>query len=299
MARPRHLTAGGLLLAVLISGCGESQDSAAAPTSSAPPSSASSASSAGAATAELDSIAVLGHSGTTGFNSDPSQPGFDARDNSWATGSNPKVNSIYLRLLATHPALEGHATSLGVDGSMVGDLAAQVDAMVALDPLPDVVIIQTIDNDIRCDGTDAANEKAFGSTLDGVLTTIEEKDPGAQVFLVSQWASVKTYVAAVKDLPSALTDASGNGPCDTFTFGGQVRPAGIASLQRLVDAYFTTVQHVCDAHPRCWTDHGAMQRMPVRRSYLTDDLSHLSVRGHAVMARYAWAALPSAIKDRT
>ncbi len=40
-----------------------------------------------------------------------------------------------------------------------------------------------------------------------------------------------------------------------------------------------------------------MQKMPVRRSYLIDDLSHLSVRGHAVMAHYAWAALPAAIKN--
>jgi hypothetical protein len=295
MTRARHLAAGGILLAVLISGCGGSQDSAAAP---AAPTSPTAASSAGTATPELDSIVVLGHSGTTGYNSDPSQPGVDIRENSWATGTNPEVDSIYQRLLVTHPALEGHATSLGVDGSTVDDLAAQLDAMMALDPLPDVVIIQTIDNDIRCDGTDAANEKAFGNTLDGVLTTIEEKDAGAQVFLVSQWASVQTYVAAVKDLPSALTGARGNGLCDTFTFAGKVRPAGIASLQRLVDAYFRTVQGVCDGHPRCWTDRGAMQGMPLRRGYLTDDLSHLSVRGHAVMAHYAWAALPSAIKNR-
>jgi hypothetical protein len=34
------------------------------------------------------SIAVLGHSGATGENSDPQQPGVEVRANSWATGSN-------------------------------------------------------------------------------------------------------------------------------------------------------------------------------------------------------------------
>jgi hypothetical protein len=299
MTRVPLVAVGGVLAVALVSGCGGGQhrSSTAAVTSSAMPS-ASSSPSRGADTPALDSIVVLGHSGTTGYDSDPSQPGADIRENSWATGTNPRVRSIYTRLLATHPALEGHTTSLGVDGSTVDDLAAQVDAMVALDPMPDVVIIQTIDNDIRCDGTDDVNRPAFGHTLDRVLTTIDEQDPGAQVFLVSQWASVRTYVDAVKEYPSAVSESSGDGPCDTFTFGGKVRPAGIVSLQRLVDAYFATVQKVCHAHPRCWTDGGAMQQMPVRRSYLTDDLSHLSVRGHAVMARYAWAALPAAIKNR-
>jgi lysophospholipase L1-like esterase len=302
MARPRHLAAGGILLAVLISGCGGTDHSTTEALAASPSASSSSASptpTPGTATPELDSIVVLGHSGTTGFDSDPSQPGVDVRENSWATGTNPKVQSIYRRLLATHPALKGHTTSLGVDGSTVDDLAAQVESMMSLDPLPDVVVIQTIDNDIKCDGTDKANVKTFGKTLGDVLTTIDDRDPGAQVFLVSQWASVQTYITAVKDFPSAHSGTTGDGLCDTFTFGGKVRPAGIAALQRLVDAYFATVQQVCNAHPRCWTDDAAMQKMPVRRSDLTDDLSHLSVPGHAVMARYAWAALPAAIKHRS
>jgi lysophospholipase L1-like esterase len=296
MARPRHLAAGGILLAALISGCGDSHDRATAPTTPTTPTSA--ASSQGAATPELDSMVVLGHSGTTGYDSDPKQPGADVRENSWATGTNPKVDSIYLRLLADHPALEGHATSLGVDGSTVDDLAAQVDAMMELDPLPDVVVIQTMDNDMKCDGTDAANEKVFGKTLDAVLTSIDERDPDAQVFLVDQPISVRTFTEGVKDLPGSVIPASGNGPCDTYTFGGKVREAGIASLQAIVDGYFHTAQRVCASHPRCWTDRASLQRMPFRHSYLAEDGNHLTVAGLRVMARYAWAALPAAIKDR-
>ena len=74
-----------------------------------------------------NAIVVLGHSGTTGFNSDPSAQGADATQNSWATGDNPAVNSIYTRLLALNPAVRGHSTNVGVDGADIDDLGAQVD----------------------------------------------------------------------------------------------------------------------------------------------------------------------------
>src|SRR4051812_5374581 len=54
------------------------------------------------------SIAVLGHSGATGENSDPGRPGVEVRANSWATGTNPAVKSVYLRILAQHAGIKGH-----------------------------------------------------------------------------------------------------------------------------------------------------------------------------------------------
>ena len=83
------------------------------------------------ATPELDSIAVIGHSGATGTMSDPSDPIHNAYENSWATGENPEVRSIYHRLLQTHPALEGHHYNEAVNGSRVTDLADQVDELAA------------------------------------------------------------------------------------------------------------------------------------------------------------------------
>ncbi|HYN32629.1 MAG TPA: hypothetical protein VES40_08395, partial [Ilumatobacteraceae bacterium] len=64
-----------------------------------------------------NSMVVLGHSGATGWNSDPANPGTDAIQNSWATGDNPQVDSIYARALAQNPALEGNNFNLAVDGS--------------------------------------------------------------------------------------------------------------------------------------------------------------------------------------
>jgi hypothetical protein len=55
---------------------------------------------------------VLGHSGATGENSDPSKPRVEVRANSWATGTNPVVKSLYLRILAKNTAIQSHAVNL-------------------------------------------------------------------------------------------------------------------------------------------------------------------------------------------
>jgi hypothetical protein len=307
----RHQSLGIALAALLVSAfaaaCGGNDRSSPDTTGAAPSSPPStpevsqspSAATTADSTKQLDSIVVLGHSGTTGYNSDPTQPDTDVLENSWATGTNPKVNSIYRRLLATHPALQGHTTSLGVDGSTVDDLAAQVDTMLGLDPMPDVVIIQTIDNDMQCDGTDRANAKTFGHTLSQALTTIFDRDRYAQVFLVDQPVAEKNWVVAVQGLSQDVGEASGTGPCDTYTAQGKLRPAGVRSYQRIVDAYFAQIVAVCGRFPRCYTDHAALQDMPFHEADATSDGNHFRVPALARQARYAWDALPAAIKNRS
>jgi len=53
-----------------------------------------------------------GHSNATGEDSDPAQPHAVIRANSWATGTNPAVSSIYLKILAKNPAIKGHDFNL-------------------------------------------------------------------------------------------------------------------------------------------------------------------------------------------
>ena len=55
---------------------------------------------------------------------------------------------------------------------------------------------------------------------------------------------------------------------------------------------------VCGRHPRCFTDGGALQEMPLHPEDLTSDWSHLAVTGLAREAAYAWDALPAEIKGR-
>jgi len=164
-------------LAVLVVGVSSCSASDGAVTSASPSSSSTLAQSPAASGAPAsgkypNAIAVLGHSRTTGYNSDPSSPGTDTKANSWATGDNPAVQSIYTRLLAVNPAVAGHNANLGVDGSDVNGLSAQVDQALALDPKPELFMIQEVDNDLQCDGTDKDNYGRFARTLGDQLTRI-------------------------------------------------------------------------------------------------------------------------------
>ena len=101
-ARIRWSAAAAALLAtLLLAGCASAQGGSS-DTSSPTAGSASPARSS----QYPNSMVVLGHSGATGYDSDPASPGADAPQNSWATGTNPAVNSIYSRLLALNPAIK-------------------------------------------------------------------------------------------------------------------------------------------------------------------------------------------------
>src|SRR5688572_30402943 len=63
-------------------------------------------------------VIAIGHSGLTGENSDSERPFQPALENSWATGTNPEVNSIYLRLSEVHPETEGHVANTAVGGGV-------------------------------------------------------------------------------------------------------------------------------------------------------------------------------------
>jgi len=77
-------------LAMLVVGVSSRSASEGAVTSASPSSSSTLAQSPAASSAPAsgkypNAIAVLGDSGTTGYNSDPSSPGTDTKANSWAT----------------------------------------------------------------------------------------------------------------------------------------------------------------------------------------------------------------------
>lgn len=111
-------------------------------------------------------VVALGHSALTGEGSDPSRPGQEAR-NSWATGTNREVNSIYQRLVAHHPGTEGQVANAAEAGAPASRLAGQARTALASVGAPQLVIIQSIDGDIRCDGTDDTHVPEFGTALQG------------------------------------------------------------------------------------------------------------------------------------
>ena len=279
--------------------CGGGDDGSADRTLS-PPAEAASTASAPADTPELDSMAALGHSGLTGTMSDPKQPWRDAHENSWATGDNPAVRSVYQRLLADHPTLEGHSYNYAVNGATIDDLEDQYDALMSeAEVAPDLIVLEFVDNDTRCDGTDAVNAVRFGRTLDAGLTRMAADLPDAQFYLTGPWASVELWTAWAAHHPEQVRANSGDGPCDVFDGRGRPREAGMRSMQRIVDSYRAQLELVCARHPGCYTDNAALETFAPTDRDVASDLNHLSIAGHGKYAAIAWSAMPEEIKGRS
>jgi hypothetical protein len=277
-----------------LAACGSDDQPSAA---SEPTKAAASQAVAGAAispvarTPELDAIGVIGHSGATGADSAPD--GSDVVANSWATGTNPDVESVYQRLLADHPALEGHGWNEAIDGSDVSSLMGQAEALMAEDPVPDIVLVQSIDNDIRCDGTDEQNYDPFEQSVREVVGYLEQADPGVKLFFVDVWGSAQEYDDAVSTLPHGIDHITNTGPCAAYTPDGRRHTDREAYLQQVVDAYFARLEKVCAEVEGCATDEEALQDFGLEPHDLTPDMNHLMPSGQAKMAAIVWDALPA------
>ena len=275
---------------VLLASC----DGAATP-SPAPPSASPHPMSASSSIAGVpgypSSIVVLAHSGATGEDSDPSQPGIEVRENSWATGTNPDVQSLYLRILAKNPAMEGHNVNLAHGSATVQDLVIQAEQAVELEPVPDLVVIQIMDADIACPADDR-DYASFRTTFQEALTLLTEGAPDADIFVVSQFGSPDTYA---NSLTVAERKASGGtGPCAFIGPDGKIVPKELQRLEDIILGYEAQLEAGCQRFERCHYDNGAFGRVVDRRSYLSSDLNHFSIEGHTKAAAVAWAGLQRA-----
>jgi hypothetical protein len=181
------------------------------------------------------------------------------RGNSWATGDNPAVDSIYLRLLALNPALRGHNVNVAVSGSNVDNLATQAGEALDSQPVPDLFLIQTVDNDIQCDGTDAQNYGPFAATLTDVLGKLTAAAPKAKILIVSSpWATVDNYAKVAAQLEGPRGHNRGTGICDLFDPSGKPVPAHWRTLEGITLHYLGELKSVCAKFPACQYDcrHG-------------------------------------------
>jgi GDSL-like Lipase/Acylhydrolase len=237
-----------------------------------------------------NSIVVLGHSGATGQNSDPNRPGVDVRANSWATGTNPAVDSLYLRILAKNPKIKGRRHNLAQDGATVSDLVLQARQAVSLKPKPDLVVIQIMDNDMVCPvKTRALN--AFRSTFISALKVLARKAPKLRLFVVSQFGSPTTFWRVLT--PEERAMIGGSGPCDFLDPAGQLVQTKLDRLEKDIHAYEAQLRIGCARVRQCRYDGGALGRIVDKREYWNDGLDHYSIEGHAEAAAVAWAAMQS------
>lgn len=235
-------------------------------------------------------IIAIGHSGLTGENSDPTMPGAPAPENSWATGTSPAVNSVYLRMVAALPETKGHVANAATGGAPVGALAGQAQTALATVPRPALVIIQSLDSDMRCDGTDAEGAVQFGAALKDVLTSITASSPGSKILVVGQLgrpspAFVRQLVAKHPEVKAELT---GSGICDFYNEQGQLVASSFRVLTGIINSYEAEQARVCSGFDNCRTDGGVRAAYVDTLDNFTSDWNHINVQGQAREAKLVW-----------
>lgn len=233
------------------------------------------------------SVAILSHSGGTGESSEPAQPGVEVRENVWATGTNPDVRSVYLRILERNPAIEGHSASYAQAGASIDDVAAQADQMLADKPA-DLILIAVMDNDLTCP-LDREALREFRAKLTTLLGRLGQKAPTSKQVVFTQVGSVRSYASTLTRAERSAM--GGTGPCDFLTPSGRIDPAKVQRLERAIHAYEQALATSCARVRQCTFDGGAFGRIVDRRKYYGSDHNHLSAQGHAKVAEVAWRTI--------
>jgi lysophospholipase L1-like esterase len=238
-----------------------------------------------APTADLEhpvGIVAIGHSALTGEGTAGTYTG------SWATGTLPSVNSLYLRMIEALPATEGHVSNKAVGGASASALVRQAQAALAEVPAPALVIIDTIDNDIQCD---ASNVEQVTNWIADALASIHEASPNSQILVVDQPGrpSIDFVKSVVEKFPATkATVFTWSDDCSFYDAEGNLDEAAFAKLTAAIDQYENAQFQACALVPNCHDDGG------VRRAYVdtienfSPDFAHFNARGQAAQAELLW-----------
>jgi len=276
--------------AVLLAGCGTGVEQTAVPSNvrTTAPQATASVTVQPTPTQDVShpvGMIAVGHSGLTGEGTaDLHQDNFN---DSWATGTDPAVNSIYLRLVAAQPAIAGHVSNTAHGGALASALVAQVRSALAQVPVPAFAIVSTIDNDLLCDQSNLAS---FGDSVLAGLNEIHTASPNTKILMIGQFGRpnvdyVKQLVAAVPGQKAALT---GEDECTFFLADGTLNEAGFAKLTAATDAYEAEEARVCATVPNCSTDGGVRKTWVDKIELFSPDYAHLNVKGQAAEAEQLW-----------
>jgi hypothetical protein len=193
-----------------------------------------------------------------------------------------------MRLVAQRPETEGHVANAAQGGARASLLAGQAQVALREVPTSALVIIQTIDNDIQCDGHDAQQIHAFGVAVSEALKTITEASPKSRILIVGQPGrpTVKDIEAEAKRDPQFKKEMTGPGGCTFFSPNGKINEANIAALVHRIEGFEAEQARVCAAFSGCATDKGVSAKF--RDAPEDWILGHRNVHGLARLAALFW-----------
>jgi lysophospholipase L1-like esterase len=234
-----------------------------------------------------DSMAAVGDSITRGF--DACSVLSDCPEVSWATGSDPQVDSLAVRLLGATGAAE-RSWNYAVTGARMADLPGQM--AQAATRRPELVTVMAGANDACRSSASAMTDVAdFRAEFQDAMGTLRRALPRSQVYVSSVpdlkrlWSQGRgnplgKQVWKLGICPSMLGDADSLGAAATLR-RGQVRDR--------VKAYNQVLREVCSKDRRCRFDGDAV----FDYHFGTDQLSHWdwfhpSRNGQARLAEIAY-----------
>jgi hypothetical protein len=282
-----------MLVAMLAvpAGCGGTGPGLTAAPSTPAPSTTASATPAPSPTPDHSKpvgLIAMGHSGITGEGT--GAQGEAVPEKSWATGTLPEVNSVYLRMVAVLRETEGHVANAGQGGAPASRLAAMAERALSAVPIPALAIIQTIDSDIQCDGKDAERMSDFGESVRKAIQLVVEASPNGHVLVVGQLGrpSASFIEELVARVPSQRDALTGAGRCDFFDPSGELNEEHFANLTAIIDAFEAEQAKVCAEFTQCTTDGGVRAAYVDKLENFSSDWNHLNVRGQAAEAELIW-----------
>lgn len=235
-----------------------------------------------------NSIAATGDSITRAKDATASCFLTDCPQVSWSTGTSSSVNSQYLRILASNPALAGHAYNIARSGAKIVELANQL-ATAGYYKI-DYVTVLMGGNDL-CSPTAATMTptETFATQFQAALSNYFYYNPGGHAFvssipdLYNLWSILHTNssAAAIWNLFKV---------CQSMLAAGNTE----ADRQKVVareNLYNYVLGYVCKTFPNCrWDNYSTFGTKFSASEVSTIDYFHPSVAGQARLAAATWSA---------
>ena len=270
----RTPTSGLLAGLLLLSGCSAAPQPAPVPAAVSTP--------APSPTRPVYTLAALGDSYTQGFAS-CGRPG-DCPTSSWATGAEPRVDSLLQRLARARGARpDGH--NLSVSGARVGALARQ--ALRASATQADLVVVLVGVNDVCTGDADAMTRpEVFARELERAFGQLDRGLPDTPVLVLSV-PDLGRMADLGRDVPAARAVWDRHLICQPV-FGPAGDRTRTDGRRRAFDA---VLERVCTRRARCTWDGGAVGAHRFGPEFLSADWFHPSAEGQRTLADLAEAAL--------
>jgi lysophospholipase L1-like esterase len=238
------------------------------------------------------SIASTGDSITRAFNTGW-LPFTDNLAASWSTGTDSRVRSHYLRLLALNPAIAGHNYNDARSGARMRDLEGQM--LKAADQKAQYVTVLMGANDVCADTENGMTSvDNFRTQFSNAMKSFTSRMPSARVLVVSI-PDIKRLWALFKD------DFLARVAWATFDICQSMLANPLSTNQADVDrrervrqrniAFNTVLAEICAQYTRCKFDGNAVFNTAFTRSDVSHrDYFHPSIAGEAKLALVTWNA---------